>query len=60
MGVQPGRLQLIYENRLDNAAISEQLGFCDAFHFSRRFKRITGMTTRDFRRSLPGHYQGGS
>ena len=30
-------------------AIAESLGFADAFHFSKSFKRITGMSPRDFR-----------
>ncbi|MEI7880664.1 MAG: AraC family transcriptional regulator [bacterium] len=30
-------------------AIAESLGFTDAFHFSKCFKRLTGMTPKDFR-----------
>jgi AraC-like DNA-binding protein len=30
--------------------IARQLGFCDEFHFSRRFKRRTGLSPRDYRR----------
>lgn len=33
-------------------AIAAELGFCDAFHFSRRFKQIVGMPPRDFRRQV--------
>jgi len=44
----------MYEERLSNKEIAERLGFCDEFHFSRRFGQITGQTPRDFRRSLPG------
>jgi len=46
-------LQLIYEERLSNKELAERLGFCDEFHFSRRFQQFTGQSTRDFRRSLP-------
>ena len=31
-------------------AIAESLGFSDAFHFSKCFKRLTGVTPTDFRR----------
>lgn len=44
----------IYEERLTNKEIAERLGFCDEFHFSKRFRQITGVTTRAFRNSLPG------
>jgi AraC-like DNA-binding protein len=30
-------------------ALAESLGFADAFHFSKSFKRLTGMSPRDFR-----------
>ena len=30
--------------------IAESLGFCDPFHFSRRFKHIVGCSPREFRR----------
>jgi AraC-like DNA-binding protein len=33
--------------------IAASLGFSDEFHFSRRFKQITGMSPREFRRRLP-------
>lgn len=46
--------RLMYEKRLTNKEIAVRLGFCDEFHFSRRFSQITGQTTREFRRSLPG------
>jgi AraC-like DNA-binding protein len=43
---------LIAERNLSNKQIAETLGFYDEFHFSRHFRRLTGQSTRDFRRSL--------
>ena len=38
----------------DNIKVGiRSLGFSDEFHFSRRFKQITGMSPREFRRLLP-------
>jgi len=41
---------LITERNLSNKQIAETLGFYDEFHFSRRFRQVTGQSTRDFRR----------
>ena len=58
MGVSPGRyhIQCLMEHacRLllagrGNREIADTLGFCDEFHFSRRFKQIVGCSPRDFR-----------
>ena len=35
-------------------AIAIELGFCDAFHLSRTFKRVEGIPPRDFVRNHPG------
>ena len=32
-----------------NREVAERLGFCDEFHFSRRFKQVVGLTPREFR-----------
>ena len=40
---------LITERNLSNKQIAETLGFYDEFHFSRRFRQVTGQSTREFR-----------
>ncbi|MFW5829963.1 MAG: helix-turn-helix domain-containing protein [Planctomycetota bacterium] len=37
----------------DVASIAEQLGFCDRYHFSKVFKRITGVPPGRYRKGLP-------
>lgn len=44
----------IYEERLGNKELAERLGYCDEFHFSRRFRQITGQTPRAVRRAFFG------
>lgn len=63
VGVSPGRYRtacridaacgLLQSTTLTSQKIAVQLGFADEFHFSRRFKQITGVTPRAFRRQLP-------
>jgi AraC-like DNA-binding protein len=43
---------LMTERNLSNKEIAETLGFYDEFHFSRRFRQITGKSTRHFRRQF--------
>ncbi len=67
-GVSPARFRdrliadlarkLIYEERLSNKVLADRLGFCDEFHFSRRFHQITGTTTREFRHGLSARMRG--
>ncbi len=45
--------KLIYEQRLSNKELADHLGFCDEFHFSRRFRLLSGQSPKEFRRSLP-------
>ena len=40
---------LMMEHHLSNKEVAETLGFCDEFHFSRRFREITGESPREFR-----------
>jgi AraC-like DNA-binding protein len=63
MGLSPTQYQnkriidqacrLMQETNLSNKEIAYQLGFCDEFHFSHRFKQITGRSPKEFRRTLP-------
>lgn len=46
--------KLIYEERLGNKEIADRLGFCDEFHFSKRFRQVTGQTPSEARRALAG------
>ena len=43
---------LLHDSSLSMKEIARKCGFCDEFHFSRRFKLMTGLTPADFRRRL--------
>ena len=50
---------LMIERHLSNKELAETLGFCDEFHFSRRFREVTGKSPREFRaRIQPRHKHG--
>jgi AraC-like DNA-binding protein len=63
MGVSP--MQHLWKVRVENAArlllstdetmaaIAEKCGFCDPFHFSRRFKSAFGLCPQEYRRRNP-------
>lgn len=63
MGVPPGQYrtrliidracELLLEGNLTNRSVAQRLGFSDEFHFSRRFKQVTGVTPTEFRHRLP-------
>ncbi|MEX0774807.1 MAG: AraC family transcriptional regulator [Phycisphaeraceae bacterium] len=63
MGVSPGRYyaqrqidracELMQMGEMSDKQIAAELGFCDPFHLSRRFKQFTGLSPRAYRRSLP-------
>ncbi len=40
---------MLEHTHLSNKEVAEALGFSDAFHFSRRFKQMTGTAPRAFR-----------
>jgi AraC-like DNA-binding protein len=64
MGMPPGQYRLARcidaaSERLARSAeshkeIAEALGFCDEYHFSKRFKQVTGMSPRAFRHQVVG------
>jgi len=64
VGMPPGRYratrlidracELMQQSDMTDKQIALSLGFCDEFHFSRRFRQIAGRTPTEFRRSLPG------
>jgi len=45
--------ELMHQSRLTLKEIAAQCGFCNEFHFSRRFKQLVGLSPREFRRQLP-------
>jgi AraC-like DNA-binding protein len=62
-GTSPGRYHagavmrracdLIQRQRLGNKQTAAACGFCDEFHFSRRFRQIIGLSPSEFRHRLP-------
>jgi len=44
--------RLLVETNLSNEAIAEQLGFCDQFHFSKRFKQHHGINPSAWRKRI--------
>jgi transcriptional regulator GlxA family with amidase domain len=47
--------QLLASSCLSSKEIAQRLGFADECHFSKRFKQLTGVAPRDFRRRVCGH-----
>jgi len=63
-GTAPGKFQQqrridlacasIYQGQANFKELAEQLGFCDVYHFSKAFRRLTGSPPSDYRRSVRG------
>lgn len=43
----------LLQSRLTLKEVADLCGFCNEFHFSRRFKQVVGLSPREFRRQLP-------
>jgi AraC-like DNA-binding protein len=43
---------LLHNRRLSIREIARQCGFCDEFHFAKRFRQVTGLTPAQLRRRL--------
>jgi len=43
---------LLQDRRLTIKQIADACGFCDEFHFAKRFKELTGLTPAQFRHRL--------
>ena len=48
--------ELLMSNRFKVTEIAERLGYVDQYHFSRRFKKLTGLSPRRYRQTfIPGN-----
>jgi AraC-like DNA-binding protein len=47
--VMDAACELIQRRGLTNRDVAERCGFCDEFHFSRRFKQVVGLSPKEFR-----------
>ena len=45
-------IEMLVGGREPVAEIGRKLSYSDPFHFSRRFKMVTGMSPADYRRSM--------
>lgn len=52
-GVMERAAEHLLQSRLTLKEVADLCGFCNEFHFSRRFKQIVGLSPRDFRKQLP-------
>jgi AraC-like DNA-binding protein len=43
--------RLLLQSKLTAGEVSERLGFCDQFYFSRRFSAFFGISPREFRKN---------
>ncbi len=64
LGIAPAKFQTqkriefaqaaIYQGTRTFQELADELGFCDAFHFSKTFKRLTGESPTEFRQKATG------
>ena len=45
--------ELMHRSHMTLREVADECGFCNEFHFSRRFKQIVGLSPREFRKQLP-------
>jgi len=45
--------ELMHRSHMTLRAVADECGFCNEFHFSRRFKQIVGLSPKEFRKQLP-------
>jgi AraC-like DNA-binding protein len=45
--------EYLLQSRLTLKEVADLCGFCNEFHFSRRFKQVVGLSPREFRKQLP-------
>lgn len=49
--------RMIASGEMSIDSISDRLGFCDRFYFTRRFKEQTGITPGDYKRQMQSQYK---
>lgn len=47
--------EMLLTDRYRITEITERLGYVDQYHFSRRFKKLTGLSPRSYRQTFPRH-----
>jgi len=45
--------ELMHRSHITLREVADECGFCNEFHFSRRFKQIVGLSPKEYRKQLP-------
>jgi AraC-like DNA-binding protein len=45
--------ELMHRSYMTLREVADECGFCNEFHFSRRFKQIVGLSPKEYRKQLP-------